>query len=210
MRIVLATRNRGKVSELQALLSDLGLEIISMDQAGDLPEIIEDGLTFQDNATKKAMEVARATGLMAIADDSGLEVDALGGRPGVFSARYAGENASDEENYLKLLQEMEGIDSDQRTARFRCVMVACTPEGECVVSHGTCEGSITTEPRGSQGFGYDPVFVPAGDRRTMAELTRQEKNRISHRGKALEALKKKLEDFIRRFQSHGHSKKHQA
>ena len=198
MKVVLATQNRGKLSELQTLLKDMGVEVIPMDEAGPVPEIIEDGSTFQENAMKKALVVSRATGLMAIADDSGLEVDALEGRPGVFSARYSGEDATDRENYLKLLGEMQNVPDDKRTARFRCVMVACRPDGKCISSQGSCEGHIIREPRGAQGFGYDPVFVPGKDSRTMAELTKKEKNRISHRGRALKILKAELKDFLRK------------
>ncbi len=197
MKVVLATRNRGKISELQTLLRDLGVKVISMDEAGEVPEIIEDGTTFRENAMKKALVVSRATGLTAIADDSGLEVNALDGRPGVFSARYSGEGATDRKNYLKLLDEMQDVPDDKRTARFRCVMVACRPDGECISSDGSCKGRIIKEPRGTQGFGYDPVFVPEEDSRTMAELTKKEKNRISHRGRALRILKAELKDFLR-------------
>ncbi len=196
MKVVLATRNRGKVSELQALLKDLNIEVVPIDEAGDIPEVIEDGSTFYDNAMKKAREVSAASGLVAIADDSGLEVDSLGGRPGVFSARYAGEHATDEENYLKLLDAMKDVPVEERTARFRCVMVACSPDGSCISSEGTCEGIIARSPRGSQGFGYDPVFIPSGESRTMAELSKEEKNRISHRAKALDSLKRKLKYFL--------------
>ncbi len=196
MKIVLATQNRGKVSELQALLDDLGVEIIAMDEIEPVPEIVEDGRTFQENAMKKALTVSKATGLIAIADDSGLEVDALGGQPGVYSARYAGTGASDEENYQKLLVEMENVPDGKRTARFRCVMVACRPDGEYISSQGSCEGYISKAPRGGQGFGYDPVFVPKGDSRTMAELTKEEKNSISHRAKAIMALKGQLKNFL--------------
>ncbi len=197
MKIVLATKNRGKVVELQTLLADLGVEIIPMDEAGDIPEIVEDGNTFYDNAMKKALVVSRATGLVAIADDSGLEVDALDGRPGVYSARYAGDKATDEENYQKLLVELKGVPREKRTARFKCVVVAYRPDGKWITSQGSCEGHIADKPRGEHGFGYDPVFIPEGHSRTMAELSRDEKNSISHRGMALKALKEKLRDFLK-------------
>ncbi len=197
VKVVLATRNRGKVSELQALLEDLDVQVIPVDEAGDIPDVIEDGNTFYENALKKAKEVSIASGLFAIADDSGLEVDALDGRPGVFSARYSGQDATDENNYLKLLQEMTDVPAERRSARFRCVMVACRPDGRCIYSEGACEGFITQRPRGSQGFGYDPVFRPVGQERTMAEMSREEKNRISHRAVALKALKEKLIDFLK-------------
>ena len=193
---MIATRNKGKIRELKELLADFGLDILSLDQFPQVKEIVEDGNTFFENAMKKAKTVAEKTGLMAIADDSGLEVDALKGAPGVYSARYAGEDATDEQNYLKLLNEMKDVPTEKRGAQFRCVIVAYRPDGKWVSAEGVCRGRITSSPRGEQGFGYDPVFVPEGDIRTMAELTREEKNRISHRGKALEMLKKKIGELI--------------
>ncbi len=193
---MIATRNKGKIRELKELLADFGLDILSLDQFPQVREIVEDGNTFFENAMKKAKTVAEKTGLMAIADDSGLEVDALKGAPGVYSARYAGEDATDEQNYLKLLNEMKDVPTEKRGAQFRCVIVAYRPDGKWVSAEGVCRGRITSSPRGEQGFGYDPVFVPEGDIRTMAELTRDEKNRISHRGKALEMLKKKIGELI--------------
>jgi len=196
LKAVIATKNKGKLKELQRLLADFGLEIISLDEFDEIGEIVEDGVTFYENAMKKAKTVAEKTGLLAIADDSGLEVDALGGRPGVYSARYAGEGASDEENYQKLLQEMKDVPKDKRGAQFRCVMVAYRPDGKWVTSEGICRGRITQSPRGDQGFGYDPVFVPEGDTRTMAQLSRDEKNKISHRGHALSKLKEEIWKII--------------
>ncbi len=196
MKVILATHNKGKISEMQTLLADMGIEVIAMDQAGDIPEIVEDGSTFYENAMKKASTVAKATGLTAIADDSGLEVDALNGQPGVFSARYAGEHASDQENYQKLLKELQNIPSGKRTARFKCVIVTCKPDGRCISAEGVCEGAITEMPRGKQGFGYDPVFIPRGSQKTMAEITKDEKNKISHRGMALRSLKEQLKGFL--------------
>ncbi len=193
---MIATRNKGKIRELKELLADFGLDILSLDQFPQVKEIVEDGNTFFENAMKKAKTVAEKTGLLAIADDSGLEVDALKGAPGVYSARYAGEDATDEQNYLKLLNEMKDVPTEKRGAQFRCVIVAYRPDGKWVSAEGVCRGRITSSPRGEQGFGYDPVFVPEGDIRTMAELTREEKNRISHRGKALEMLKKKIGELI--------------
>lgn len=195
-KVVIATRNRGKIRELQALLEDLGLELVSVGDIEGLPEVVEDGATFLENAVKKAVEVARATGLVAIADDSGLEVDALGGRPGVYSARYAGEGASDEDNYRKLLRELEGIPEKERTARFKCVMVAAIPDGTYIWTEGACEGVIASEPKGSQGFGYDPVFYLPDKGRTMAQLSKEEKNAISHRGRAMRRLKEMLREFL--------------
>ncbi len=197
LKAVIATKNKGKLKEMQKLLADLGLDIESLERFQDkVGHIVEDGSTFFENAMKKAKTVAEKTGLMAIADDSGLEVDALSGRPGIFSARYAGENASDEENYLKLLDELKEIPETKRGAQFRCVVVAYMPDGRYVSAEGICRGMITTAPQGSQGFGYDPVFVPEGDSRTMAQLSREEKNMISHRGKALKKLKAKIKDLI--------------
>ncbi len=196
-RVVIATRNRGKIRELQALLEDLGVELVSVAEMEGVPEVVEDGATFLENARKKAVEVARATGLPAIADDSGLEVDALQGRPGIYSARYAGQGASDRDNYMKLLKELEGVPEEKRTARFRCVMVAALPDGTFIWTDGTCEGLIAEEPKGSQGFGYDPVFYLPDRGRTMAEISKEEKNAISHRGKAMRRLKEKLKDLLK-------------
>jgi len=196
LKAVIATKNRGKLKELQNLLADFDLQIVPLDQFDNIGEIEEDGVTFFDNAMKKARTVAERTGLMAIADDSGLEVEALNGRPGVFSARYAGEKASDQENYLKLLQEMKDVPDDKRDAQFRCVIVAYRPDGKWVSAEGICRGRITHAPKGNQGFGYDPIFIPEGDSRTMAQLTQEEKNRISHRGKALLELREKIKQLM--------------
>ncbi len=196
MKAVIATRNKGKIKELKELLSDFGLDILPLDHFPQVGEIVEDGDTFFENAMKKAKTVSEKTGLMAIADDSGLEVDALKGAPGVYSARYAGEGATDEQNYLKLLDEMKDVPEEKRGAQFRCVMVAYRPDGRWVSAEGVCRGRITYSPRGEKGFGYDPVFVPEGDTRTMAELTREEKNKISHRGKALGILKEKISELL--------------
>ncbi len=196
MKAVIATRNRGKIKELKELLVDFGLDILPLDHFPQVGEIVEDGDTFFENAMKKAKTVSEKTGLMAIADDSGLEVDALKGAPGVYSARYAGEDATDNQNYLKLLDKMKDIPTEKRGAQFRCVMVAYRPDGKWVSAEGVCRGRISPSPKGEQGFGYDPVFVPEGDTRTMAELTREEKNKISHRGKALEILKEKISELV--------------
>ncbi len=196
MKAVIATRNKGKIKELEELLSDFGLDILPLAHFPQVGEIVEDGDTFFENAMKKAKTVSEKTGLMAIADDSGLEVDALKGAPGVYSARYAGEGATDEQNYLKLLDEMKDVPEEKRGAQFRCVMVAYRPDGRWVSAEGVCRGRITYSPRGEKGFGYDPVFVPEGDTRTMAELTREEKNKISHRGKALGILQEKISELL--------------
>ncbi|NPA95642.1 MAG: XTP/dITP diphosphatase [Thermodesulfobacteria bacterium] len=196
LKAVIATKNKGKLKELQNLLSDFGLEIVSLDEFDEIGEIVEDGDTFFENAMKKARTVAERTGLLAIADDSGLEVDCLNGRPGIYSARFAGENCSDQDNNQKLLSEMKDVPAEKRGAQFRCVIVAYRPDGKWVSAEGVCRGTIGFEPVGDQGFGYDPLFIPEGEDRTMAQMTREEKNKISHRGKALQDLKSKIEQII--------------
>ena len=195
-QIVLATRNRGKIRELQALMKDFGIEVLSVADMEGVPEVEEDGTTFLENSLKKAREISTATGIMALADDSGLVVDALNGAPGVYSARYAGDNATDEQNYLKLLDEMKDIPDGERTARFKCVMVLCHPSGQWISAEGACEGIISREPTGSQGFGYDPVFFVPELGRSMAQLSSEEKNAISHRGNALKKLREMLPEFL--------------
>ncbi len=190
MKIVLATRNRGKIKEIKEMLPGVG--VLTLDDFPGLAMPPETGRTFSENALSKAVFVAEKTGLPALADDSGLEVDALGGRPGVFSARYAGAEATDEENYLKLLGEMKGVATGERAARFRCVMALAFPDGNEKRSYtfdGALEGYIASEPRGKNGFGYDPVFYVPGMGKTAAELTLEEKNAISHRALALKKLK---------------------
>lgn len=184
-RLLLATRNAHKKKELAQLLVDTRLSILTLDDIESVPEIEEDGKTFEENAVKKACETARWTGKVCLADDSGLEVDFLEGRPGVFSARFAGERATDAANNRKLLQLLENVADDQRTARFVCVIAICDPHQQVDVVRGECEGSITSWPAGNGGFGYDPLFVPRGRQKTLAELSELEKNRISHRGRAL-------------------------
>ena len=181
--IVLATRNSGKIREFQQLLKNFPVEIKSLSDFGPIPEVEEDGKTFDDNAYKKALFTAKALGLPAISDDSGLVVEALGGAPGVKSARYAGENATDKENIEKLLGEMEG-ETDRRAA-FQCVISIAAPSGPALTYEGRCEGEITKRPKGSSGFGYDPVFFYPQYDKTFAEISTEEKNRVSHRGKAL-------------------------
>ncbi len=185
--LVVATRNRNKLAEFRELLRGLDIEIKSLDDFGPIPEAIEDGETFDDNAYKKAIHTARILGLPALADDSGLVVEALDGAPGVFSARYAGENASDEENVAKLLAELEG--ESNRKAYFQCVLSIAVPSGPALTYEGRCDGVIIDEKRGENGFGYDPVFFFAEYGKTFAELTMEEKGRVSHRGKALAEIK---------------------
>jgi XTP/dITP diphosphohydrolase len=202
-RILLATRNSGKIAELRAMLSDLDLEVLSLDEVPEAPEVAEDGATFRDNALKKAKAVADATGLMTLADDSGLEVDALNGSPGVYSARYAGDHADDMANNTKLLSELEGVPADRRSARFRCVIVVYHPSGRWIDLDGKCEGRIAGRPTGEQGFGYDPVFFLPGLGKTMAQLTPEEKNSLSHRGAAFKKLRKELPGFLKALRRNG-------
>jgi XTP/dITP diphosphohydrolase len=184
--IVLATKNQHKIDELGSLLSPLGIEIRSVRDYPELPDVIEDGDSFEANAIKKAREIALFTRQYALADDSGLSVDALNGEPGVYSARYAGEGAGDAANNQKLLQKLDGIPFEERKAHFTSVIAFAAPDGTVHTFKGTCEGVILEEPRGSFGFGYDPLFYLPEIGKSMAELALEEKNRISHRAKAYE------------------------
>ena len=195
--VVIATRNSGKLREIQAILAPLGLKILSLRDFPRIPEIIEDGQTFEENAVKKAAAVSRQTGRIAIADDSGLAVDALHGRPGVFSSRYAGEKATDAARYQKLLKEMVEIPPEKRGAAFMCAMAVAAPDGKAETVVGQCRGEIALAPKGSHGFGYDPVFYLPERGKTMAELEPEVKNRISHRALALEKLKQLLPKFLK-------------
>lgn len=196
MKLVLATHNNGKVKELQELLAGTGLEVVSLAGYPEVPEVVEDGATFRENAVKKAREVAEAVGEVALADDSGLEVDVLNGAPGVYSARFAGEQHDDAANNQKLLHLLAGVPRDKRTARFRCVVAIAVPGGKTETAEGTCEGIITTVPRGEGGFGYDPLFLVPEYDKTFAELDPAEKNRISHRGRALHNAMQILKQLI--------------
>lgn len=193
--LVLATRNRHKGEELAALLEGLNFRIRTLADFPDAPEVIEDGSTCEANAVKKAVEIARATGLPAVADDTGLEVDALGGRPGVYAARYAGEQATYEDNCRKLLGELAGVPRDRRTARFITVAALALPDGTPQTTTGVLNGVIAEQPAGSRGFGYDPVFYVPDLGRTLAELTAEDKNRISHRAKAFRQMRLILASF---------------
>ncbi|MFC1462027.1 XTP/dITP diphosphatase [Verrucomicrobiota bacterium] len=184
MRLLVATRNAHKLCEIRAIFSLPNLHLCSTDDFPGLPEVVEDGDTFEANAIKKAVTTAKAAGAWALADDSGLEVDALNGEPGVHSARYAGEPVSYEANNRKLLAKLG--DNSDRTARFRCVMALSDPEGDVQTVEGKCEGAIARAERGEGGFGYDPLFVPQGHDQTFAEMDATAKNAISHRGVALE------------------------
>lgn len=194
--IVIAIRNQGKRREIERLLDPLGYEIRDLSQFQDIGDIVEDGSTFEENALKKALAVQKHIGdALVLADDSGLCVDALDGQPGVYSARYAGETATDEENNRKLLEAMQGIPFEQRGGRFVCVLVLSAPDREPVIVRGECGGFITTEAMGTKGFGYDPLFYLEEFGCTMAELSLEHKNQVSHRAIALGKLKDMLESF---------------
>jgi XTP/dITP diphosphohydrolase len=196
MKIVIATRNPGKVREIRSILAGSPYELIGAEGFSDWVPPSEDADDYLTNALTKARSLAEMAGIPAVADDSGIEADALGGAPGVRSARYAGEIASDAENLGKLLVELRDVPDLDRRGRFRCVAVCATPAGESVSAEATVEGFIIREPRGSGGFGYDPVFLPDGFDRTTAELDAEEKDRISHRGKAFRALEEKMTRFL--------------
>jgi len=185
MELVVATGNQGKLREIRALLDGSQIVVLGLDAFPDLPEVEEDGATFEANARKKAATVARLTGRLTLADDSGLEVAALGGRPGVHSARFAGDSARDADNNAKLLQTLAAIPLEKRQGAFCCAMALCDSDGECRVFFGKVEGIVLESPRGEGGFGYDPLFLVREYGRTMAELPMEIKNRISHRGQAL-------------------------
>ena len=192
--IVLATRNAGKVREFQELVKNFPVEIKSLSDFGPIPEVEEDGETFEENAYKKALFTAKVLGLPAIADDSGLVVEALDGAPGVYSARYAGENATDQENAAKLLEEMKGVAN--RRAAFACVLSIAVPSGPALTYEGRCEGEILEAPRGENGFGYDPVFFYPPLGKSFAEIAMAEKNKVSHRGLALAELAKEFDKVM--------------
>ena len=191
--LIVATKNRGKMREIRDICKDIPVTLRSLEEIWPgMDNLPETGLTFEENAAMKAAWVFSRKQTWTLADDSGLEVDALGGEPGVFSSRYAGEPADDGKNVRKLLQKLDGIEPALRSARFRCVLVLKGPGVKDIVVAGACEGHITFEPRGNGGFGYDPVFIPAGHEKTFAEIDPAEKNRMSHRARALHALKKEL------------------
>jgi XTP/dITP diphosphohydrolase len=192
--LVLATRNQGKINEFRELLSVFEVDIKSLSEFGPIPPVLEDGTTFEENAYKKAHFTARVLGVPALADDSGLVVDALKGAPGVHSARFAGEGASDEANNVKLLKMMEGMAN--RRAVFECVIVIAVSRGPALVYEGMCEGEIAQEMRGSNGFGYDPIFYYPPMKKTFGEMARAEKNRVSHRGKAMANLRKEFSKVL--------------
>jgi len=192
--LVIATRNKGKTAEIRELLKDFPVEIKNLDDFGPIPEVEEDGETFDDNAYKKASFAAKVLGFPALADDSGLMVKALNGAPGVHSARYAGDNATDADRNRKLLTEM--ADQSDRRAAFECVISVAVPTGAALTYEGRCEGEIAREPAGDQGFGYDPVFYYPPLNKTFAQMSRAEKNSVSHRGKALSELRGEFDKVL--------------
>jgi XTP/dITP diphosphohydrolase len=191
-RLLLATNNKGKAREYKSLLAGIPFELVTPDQLGLDAEIEETGTTFEANATLKATTLAAQSGLLSLADDSGLEVDALGGEPGTLSARYAGENASDSDRVNYLLSKMQNVPEGKRQARFRCVIAIANPEGEVELCSGECQGIIAFAPKGDNGFGYDPIFYLPEMGKTMAELPPEAKNKISHRGRAAEKAREVL------------------
>ncbi len=193
--LVIATRNKGKTAEIKDLLKGFPINIKNLSEFGPIPEVEEDGETFDENAYKKASFTARVLGIPALADDSGLLVEALEGAPGVHSARYAGENATDEQLYEKLLQEMKG--KTDRRAAFKCVISIAVPTGQALTYEAQCEGLITEEPSGNNGFGYDPVFYFPPLKKTFAQLKITEKSGISHRGKALQEIQNEFQKILK-------------
>ena len=191
-KLLLATNNKGKAREYKSLLGGIPYRLVTMADEGITTEVSETGATFEENARLKATVLAAESGLLTLADDSGLEVDALGDEPGVLSARYAGENATDSERVDFLIKKLDGVPENQRTARFRCVIAIAAPDADAKICSGECPGIITTSPRGYNGFGYDPIFYVPEFGKTMAELSSEEKNKISHRARAAE----KARDYL--------------
>jgi XTP/dITP diphosphohydrolase len=196
VQLVVATRNRKKIEEIKRILQGVPVELFTLADFPGCPEVVEDAGSFRGNAMKKASAVAHFTKKPALSDDSGLEVYALNGAPGVLSARYAGEEADDRRNLAKLLSEMQGVEEGRRGARFVCYLALAFPDGRGKTFKGSAEGRIGRKPRGSHGFGYDPVFYPEGHERTFAEMTSDEKNALSHRGKALGKFKEYMAKLV--------------
>jgi len=201
-RVLVATNNAGKLAEIEQILAGEGLSLLSPQDIAEerpwapYPDVIEDGGTFEKNAVIKATTVAAHFGLLALADDSGIVIDALGGEPGVRSARYAGPDATDAENNSKMLSELKARPGAPRSARYRAVVALASPNGELITAAGDCEGAIVDDPRGTRGFGYDPYFVPEGYSESMAQLAPEVKNSISHRGAALRGLRPQIDGFL--------------
>lgn len=192
--LVIATGNKGKAVEIEALLKNFPINIKNLGDFGPIPSVVEDGTTFDENAYKKSSFTARILGFPALADDSGLEVEALGGAPGVYSARYGDENSTDEDRYRKLLKEMEG--KANRKAAFVCVVSIAVPSGPALTYEARCEGLVTESPAGSNGFGYDPIFYYPPLKKTFAQMTREEKSEVSHRGKVLREIRDEFEKIM--------------
>jgi len=196
MKLLVATSNHGKLRELKQLLAPLDLDVVGLDQLDNPPDVEENGETFKDNAIKKALTLARFSGHLTLADDSGLCVDVLDGAPGVFSARYAGEQGNDEANNVKLVKELQHIPINQRKAHFHCCIALAWPDGRCSTVEGKVDGLIVDQQRGTHGFGYDPLFLVPEYGKTMAELPAEIKNRISHRGRALQQLVPLIDQIV--------------
>lgn len=195
-QIIIATKNIGKAKDFEALFNPLGYEVKTLHDVAEEMDIEETGSSFEENAILKATSLANHLQTMVIADDSGLEIDALGGRPGIFSARYAGEEKNDEDNIDKVLKELEGIKESEKTARFVCAIAVASPNKEPFTVRGTCEGVIGAERKGTNGFGYDPIFYVPSEQKMMAELTAEQKGAISHRGNAIKKLSLGLKEII--------------
>jgi XTP/dITP diphosphohydrolase len=193
---MIATRNKGKIREIREALNGLGLRIYALSDFPNVPDIEEDGRNFTENALKKARFYSKYFGMMTVADDSGLEVDSLKGLPGIYSARYAGEGASSQANNQKLLRELQSVPISKRGARFKCILAIVSPDGKEAIAEGSCKGSIGFKEKGKRGFGYDPLFFLPGYGKTMAELSLKEKNKISHRGKALKKVRRIIQSFL--------------
>ena len=194
-RIIFATGNAGKMKEIRMIMADTGMEIVSMKEAGIAPDIEENGTTYEENALIKARAVAACTDDIVLADDSGLEIDYLGGEPGVYSARYLGEDTSYRIKNATLVQRLEGVPDEKRTARFVCAIAAVLPDGSELTTRAAVEGQIGYEEKGEHGFGYDPIFYVPKFHKTTAELTEEEKNQVSHRGQALQRMKEELKKY---------------
>lgn len=196
MRIIFATGNQGKMREVKMILSDLGYEILSMKEAGIDIDIVENGKTFEENAMIKAKAIAKLEKAIVLADDSGLEIDYLNKEPGIYSARYLGEDTPYEEKNRQIMERLEGVEQEKRTARFVCAIAGVMPDGQIFTTRAAIEGYIGTEAKGSNGFGYDPIFYVPEYNCTTAELTLEQKNKISHRGKALEKAKQEIKKLL--------------
>jgi XTP/dITP diphosphohydrolase len=195
LEVIVATRNKGKIREIREALKGLGLRIYALSDFPNVPEVEEDGKSFAENALKKARFYSKYFGKLTIADDSGLEVNSLKGLPGIYSARYVREGASSQENNRKLLREMRDVTISKRGARFKCIIAVVSPDGREAIAEGECKGRIGFKEKGKKGFGYDPLFILPNGGKTMAELSLEAKNRISHRGKALKKIRRIIQSF---------------